>query len=418
MSSRNVKAIVVAIACVSLFTGCQKSAPPRATLTADALMTSNGIAENGIAENGIAENGIAENGLTNGMVTGTGTNGLAANGLTTAAFDAPEFQAWFAIDTAYSDMVMKYFVKCALADGASLAFSYGGVDYSWPGVFGLAPRWTAGEPIPEEEQQLVTACVAGHVNGLGQHVTISVRGYRTTDETIPLADGEEAGWPFAEACYFGNLFSGGGIYDALMPDSLQEKVSTPRGCAAEFGKPGSCPPMAQVGMCADVCTLGPDGKTWASCTAPDGTVYRPVQVFLRPSDVYQCGDGVCQSLTENETTCPEDCKPAPVCGDAVCNGAETNATCPQDGPAVCGDGVCNGTETNATCPQDCPAVCGDGVCNGTETDLTCPQDCPQPASTSTQTPSTSDSSTSTTTTQSSTSATDPAPSDPSSTTTP
>jgi hypothetical protein len=41
---------------------------------------------------------------------------------------------------------------------------------------------------------------------------------------------------------------------------------------------------------------------------------------------------------------------------------------------VCGDGVCNGDKTPATCPADC-AWCGDGACNGNETSFTCPGDC-------------------------------------------
>ena len=72
-----------------------------------------------------------------------------------------------------------------------------------------------------------------------------------------------------------------------------------------------------------------------------------------------------------------------VCGDGVCNGGETQASCSQDcGTAqtyVCGDGTCNGDETEATCSTDCGTtiiyVCGDGTCNGDETQSSCPADC-------------------------------------------
>lgn len=51
-------------------------------------------------------------------------------------------------------------------------------------------------------------------------------------------------------------------------------------------------------------------------------------------------------------------------------------------PPACGDGVCNGTETYATCPADCPPppepVCGDGRCDADETWQTCPADCDEP----------------------------------------
>jgi hypothetical protein len=49
----------------------------------------------------------------------------------------------------------------------------------------------------------------------------------------------------------------------------------------------------------------------------------------------------------------------PYCGDGICNGGETHATCPGDCPGnddpYCGDGICNGGETHATCPGDCPS---------------------------------------------------------------
>ncbi|MFO0613952.1 MAG: hypothetical protein U0414_15275 [Polyangiaceae bacterium] len=46
------------------------------------------------------------------------------------------------------------------------------------------------------------------------------------------------------------------------------------------------------------------------------------------------------------------------------------------GPAVCGDGVCSGNETNATCPSECPSRCGDNVCDTDENVCVCETDCP------------------------------------------
>ena len=45
------------------------------------------------------------------------------------------------------------------------------------------------------------------------------------------------------------------------------------------------------------------------------------------------------------------------------------------GGAVCGDAVCAGDETCATCPQDCGACCGDGTCDPGELCGTCADDC-------------------------------------------
>lgn len=72
------------------------------------------------------------------------------------------------------------------------------------------------------------------------------------------------------------------------------------------------------------------------------------------------------------------CPAPPECGDGVCNGDETTASCPGDCGTECGDGVCNGDESYLTCLADCPApVCGDGVCEWDETFETCPVDCPE-----------------------------------------
>lgn len=73
----------------------------------------------------------------------------------------------------------------------------------------------------------------------------------------------------------------------------------------------------------------------------------------------------------------------PACGDGVCNGKETAASCPADCDVVqdvCGDNICGPTETQESCPIDCgeppPAVCNnDGVCNAGEDCLGC-GDCP------------------------------------------
>lgn len=74
----------------------------------------------------------------------------------------------------------------------------------------------------------------------------------------------------------------------------------------------------------------------------------------------------------------------PICGDGVCSGGETAATCPADcapGESACGDGSCDGSEDCASCEADCGAcnaLCGcnyDGVCNAGETCDTCPDDC-------------------------------------------
>ncbi len=303
---------------------CQPAEPPREIgLAPSALSSGNGIATNGIATNGIATNGIATNGIatngiatngiatngiaTNGLVPGNvGSNGLAVNGLAAAGLDTPEFAAWFAVDPVYAAMVMTYVARCALPADASLSYVSDAGTYEWQGTLGLAPVWSSGQPIPEAEQQLVTACLAAHTNGLGRHVSISVPGYGEDGAPVQVTADEEASYQFSEACFFGNLFTGDGAYVALGEGSLDPAVTTPRGCAAEAGVPGSCPPMMHAGLCSELCQVGPDGKTVGDC-ALNGSHYMGLQVFLLEQDAYRCGDGVCQ-FTESPESCPADCQ--------------------------------------------------------------------------------------------------------------
>ncbi len=85
-----------------------------------------------------------------------------------------------------------------------------------------------------------------------------------------------------------------------------------------------------------------------------------------------CGNGLCEG-DESRATCMGDC--AEVCGDGVCAGAEVFLTCAVDCDPVCGDGTCEGDESHATCSFDCLASCGDGACAAPEDRANCPRDC-------------------------------------------
>jgi hypothetical protein len=335
MYSRNVHHSCITLASLVVLAGCTSPAstsvssaemPPRGLAGRSGIALNgialNGIALNGIALNGIALNGIALNGIAlngvdpagsdnNGLAPGEGSNGLAMNGLGAAGFAAPEFAAWFAKDPPYSDMVMKYVARCALPENGTLAYTDGasGTAYQWAGTLGLTPVWASGEAIPTGEQETFSACLAAHVNGLGRHVQISIRGYLAAGTAIPVTEAEAATFGFHEAVFVGNVFDGTGVGVALEADSFDPAVTTPRGCAAEFGVPQLCLPMVPLGSSVDLCTAGDDGVTWSDCVVSTNAGprhFKPVQTFLQASDVYHCGDGVCQ-FTENSATCPADC---------------------------------------------------------------------------------------------------------------
>ncbi|HET6922213.1 MAG TPA: hypothetical protein VFI16_03595 [Anaeromyxobacteraceae bacterium] len=258
---------------------------PGATGTGfDQSRTVNGLSLNGLSQNGLSQNGLSQNGLSQ--------NGLSQNGL-----NAPRFDAWWQGDPALANEVMTYVVACAHPAGSSLGFrdKATGITYTWWGRLGLAPVWAAGKSaIPVAEQQLVSACLAAHVNKFGIHVELSVRGYFSDGLTpIPVTAAEASAFDYDEACFFGNLYADQGLYLGTDQQSLNPNVTTPRGCAVEAGVNGECPPIVHLGLCKSSCTWDARGRLWKSCLA-NGTSYLPIVTYLRSSDTYRCGDGLCQ----------------------------------------------------------------------------------------------------------------------------
>ncbi|MDX2139437.1 MAG: hypothetical protein SF123_15240 [Chloroflexota bacterium] len=101
-----------------------------------------------------------------------------------------------------------------------------------------------------------------------------------------------------------------------------------------------------------------------------------------------CGNFVCESPTENSSTCPIDCPvttPEPVppfCGNEVCEPGEDSETCYIDcfvsEEPFCGNEVCEPGEDSETCYIDCfvfeEPFCGNEVCEPGE-EATCTADC-------------------------------------------
>jgi len=255
---------------------------PEIGAAAQALRSDNGLASNGLNRNGLNRNGLNRNGLNR-------------NGLATA-----EFSAWFNEDVASSDAVMGYVYGCAAPAGTRFTWTnpQTKVKYTWTGVFGLAPGWASGSLATEAEQQLVTACLAAHVNKYGVHVPIAVEGRTATGTQIPLATGELTTYSVQEACFFGNLFTTDDVFVAADHMPYAKSYSSARACGFETvtssGFDTDCSPLQATGVeCRKLCTPDSSGIFYESCTW-NGTTYRPVTTRLRPQEVYVCGDGVCQ----------------------------------------------------------------------------------------------------------------------------
>jgi hypothetical protein len=242
-----------------------------------------------------------------------GITGLRPNSLTD-----DHFKNWFAADPKTANALMKYLTKCSLPIGLGMDFQYGGITYTWTGLLGLAPHWAAGEPIPEDEQQLVTACMGLHANRYGAHVPISVLGQYANGTPIPISADELANFPVTEGCFFGNMFKKDGLFSGNdRPLALADDQSSIRACAMPdrtgAGASSMCAPIQYAGNCRDLCQPDPTNLYYLTCTV-NGHNYRALSTRIQPSAEYTCGDGICQ-VTEKCGTgttwnnCGLDCGP-------------------------------------------------------------------------------------------------------------
>ncbi|NMO17168.1 hypothetical protein HPC49_44795 [Pyxidicoccus fallax] len=260
---------------------------------------------NGLSFNGLSFNGLSFNGLS--------FNGLSFNGLSTSAFNT-----WFQSHPAQADLVMRYVVRCAVPEGETRAYTAPstGQQYTWTGGLGLAPSWASGTPATELEQQVVSACLAAHTNRLGQSVSVSILGRDAPGAAIPFTAEELSSHSRREACFFGNLFSGQGVFVGAEREPLGPNESTSRACGALLHEGSEakvpCAPMVHAGSCASLCQLDPTGQFFTSCTHNGVTWPRPLTTRLSLADIHKCGDTRCQATERCGTSfrydsCGLDC---------------------------------------------------------------------------------------------------------------
>jgi hypothetical protein len=264
--------------------------PESLSLQSQELESANGLAANGLSANGLSANGLSANGLS--------ANGLSANGLSQLSFTS-----WFQQEPAQRDMLMRYLVRCAVPAGQVRTYTDAQTQhtYTWQGNLGLAPGWSSGQPATLAEQQLVSACLAAHVNKFGVSVSISVLGLDTQGQLIPFSVDEIQRYSRKEACFFGNLFTGEGVHVGNDRGTLSARQSSARMCtlssSTDDERTVGCAPLVYVGSCTRYCTLDATKTFYTSCRYNDVT-YRPLTTRLREEDIYSCGDGTCQ-VTES-----------------------------------------------------------------------------------------------------------------------
>ncbi|WP_241759067.1 hypothetical protein [Pyxidicoccus parkwayensis] len=264
--------------------------------------------------NGLSFNGLSFNGLS--------FNGLSFNGLSFSGLSSSAFNTWFQTNPAMANLVMRYVVRCAVPAGQTRTYTEPstGQQYTWPGSLGLAPGWASGQLPTLEEQQVVSACLGAHANRLAEEVSISVLGRDAAATPISFTADELASHSRRESCFFGNLFSGQGIFVGSDREPLGPGESTSRACGpllnggSESSTP--CAPLTYVGACTTYCTLDASGLYFTSCTYNGTTYHRPLTTRLRVQDVHVCGDTVCQATERCGTSnrydnCGLDCRSCP-----------------------------------------------------------------------------------------------------------
>jgi hypothetical protein len=280
--------IALAVVSCSLLAGCgdeiaglsSDAGDPRLGSAIEMLAAGNGMSQNGMSQNGMSQNGMSQ-------------NGMSQNGFGTTAF-----RSWFNTNPQLGDMVMKYLAICAAPAGTSYGWTNPstGITYTWAGSMGLAPGFAAGAAPTTAEQQVLTACLAAHVNKYGVQVPIAIEGRTATGVQIPIGVGELTTYSVREACFFGNVFSGQGVFVASDHSNWSSAYTTARACgfySSTATVDTDCPPIARTDTCKKLCTSDASGTFYESCTW-NGKTYKPLTTRLRPQEIYRCGDGVCQ----------------------------------------------------------------------------------------------------------------------------
>jgi hypothetical protein len=255
--------------------------------------------------------GLSVNGLT---VNGLNVNGLNLNGLNVSGLETTAFQEWFNADPAVREITMHYLIQCAVPAGEQRTFTnpLTGLTHTWNGVLGLAPGWASGALPTVTEQQLISACLAAHVNAYGKHVSISVQGRTALGEPIASTPEELATFTEEEACFFGNLFTDEGAFAAYGSTQLKTLESSLRTCGlAPRDFTPSCAPIRHVGSCKAACTWDKALGAYTGCSR-NGVSYPALTTRMQRPDIHQCGDGVCQaseSCGSGKTfnSCAADC---------------------------------------------------------------------------------------------------------------
>jgi hypothetical protein len=383
------KARTIAWAALAALLGCGRVDVPETVRATTPLTSNNGVWENGLTTNGVWENGVWENGVWENGVweNGVWENGVWENGLQGEALRS----------SPYTRQLLQYIYACAMPgsldpvtntpidpttynatldpNGGALTCSastpcasgytcsaQGTCVIPLVGAIGLGfnsedgTTWWGSGNCKESCQRWVSACVLARTNAYGVHVDISLRAPPNAPQAIKnalsVSDEERATYTLREGAYYGNLFATtpttgapvGGNGPATGPIQSTPKFNacagpgsnipeiTKRFCSSQGDQvvirvPGVClATPTQAGACAgedaDETTPSPTRGAIHGCYTTASTSPRSdcpsdhhnpncydevLTVYLRQA-ISVCGDAVCDAA-ESATSCPSDCHP-------------------------------------------------------------------------------------------------------------
>lgn len=156
-------------------------------------MSTQGVLEgNKITSNKITSNRLELNKITSNKIT--------SNKITSNSYKITSNQL---VNTAEGRELLSYVVECAIPQGIDLIATHQGVQYTFPGEIGLAPRWI-DRSLREGEQRWVSACLLSRVNRYGISVAISIRG---PHESLVVTESEANDFKREEGAFYGNIFT-------------------------------------------------------------------------------------------------------------------------------------------------------------------------------------------------------------------
>lgn len=187
-------------------------------------------------------------------------------------------------DTPEGLQVLEYAVTCALSAGELVKVeNNAGVLFALEGKLGVDRDWRQARPTTRDIE-CTAGCMAAHLNGLGQHIAISVRG---SDCGYQLEPGERV-YNFEEGAFAADSELQLRTCTGSSLNQVCGKQAAPtlqaRQCTR--GHPG-CGQIIDCGRCSDICKKWTPGGGYTDCSCR-GVPVTMTTTFLEDGNAYPC----------------------------------------------------------------------------------------------------------------------------------